>query len=232
MKTHKVLFLLVFVTTIIVGNIKAQSFDSDAAQWHKKAIMTCGMIKSVNPDSAFLNKNLAELETEFDILLKKYINNPPAEYAKDANWNSYLFTLKENLMVVKERAERKEYAKASIFCPYFCTTFGKIHKINGTTDITDLMFSWRMEIKNTTDMFNAGNNSGALHNLETVDKLYQNILKKKTTVKIETFEEIFKPIDQVYLIWIDAVRKENTTEINQQFNSFMKLFAKPYLSTL
>ena len=228
----KSLFISLLVACLTTTSLFAQSFEKDASAWHKKAIMTCGMIKSQNPDSALITKNIAELEAGINDILKMYMNNPPAEYAKDVNWNSYLLSLKENLTVVKERVEKKEYLKASFFCPYFCNIFGKMHKINGTTDLTDIMFSWRMEIKNTTDMFNAGNISGAMQNVKRTEESYQNLLKMKAAKNNETFESLFAPLEQIYVAWLNAIKISDSQKINESYNSFMKAFSKPYLSTL
>lgn len=231
MKTQKILFTLALLV-FIVFNAQAQSFDCDASSWHKKAIMTCGMVKSTNPDTLLINKNLAELEAEFQILFNKYYDNPSEEYAKDVNWNFYLLTLKENLTVVKERVEEKNYKAASVFCPYFCTTFGKIHKINGTTDLTDLMFAWRAELKNTTEMFNVGNLKGASQNSKQLENLYQKVVEFKSTNNNPSFNELFNPLDKIYSVWISALKDGNASALNETFSNFMKTFPKAYLSTL
>lgn len=231
MKT-KVYLLTALLITLTFTNVKAQTFNTDAAKWHKKAIMTCGAIKSQNPDSITINKNLSELETEIDLLLKNYLDNPPAEYAKDVNWKTYLLTLSENLKAVKERVESKNYKGASFFCPYFCTTFGKMHKINGTTDLTDLMFAWRMEIKNATDMFNTTNITGAEQNLVEVEKLYLKVTEMKKLEANSSFEELFKPLEESYIQWRTALKDKDKNALNESFNRFFKLFAKPYLFTL
>lgn len=232
MKKYLVLSIAMLFALVTLVESQESSFDKEASSFHKKAIMTCGMIKSQNPDLALITKNIAELEAGINNILKMYMNNPPAEYAKDVNWNSYLLSLKENLTVVKERVEKKEYLKASFFCPYFCNIFGKMHKINGTTDLTDIMFSWRMEIKNTTDMFNAGNISGTMQNVKRTEESYQNLLKMKAAKNNETFESLFAPLEQIYVAWLNAIKKSESEKINESYNSFMKAFSKPYLSTL
>lgn len=228
----KSLIISILIFCLSTTLLFTQSFEKDAAAWHKKAIMTCGMIKSPNPDADLIIKNISQLESGINELQNKYIDNPPLEFAKDVNWNTYLLKLKENLIVVKERIAKQEYNKAQLFCPYFCTIFGKMHKINGTTDLTDIMFSWRMEIKNTTDMFNAGNILGAKQNITKVENLYQNLLKMKVTKKNQTFENLFKSIEQFYLAWINAIKINDSKIIDENYNAFMKAFSKPYLSTL
>ncbi|MGK9476402.1 hypothetical protein [Melioribacter sp. OK-6-Me] len=179
MKTQKLLFILSFFAISsysLTQTINRSEFDDEIAPWHKKAIVTCGMLKNMDTfEHEKFIKKLDELDAELKILAEKYLNNPPAEYAKDPLWKTYFEDLMDNTNVIRERAEKKQYRLAQKYCPYYCMTFGKMHRNNGRTDLTDLMFSWRAEIKNVMDMYLAGNVEGAKNHLEIVDVVYRKV---------------------------------------------------------
>jgi len=232
MKTKKMIIALFFAAATITGFAQTQSFDCEIIPWHKKAILTCGMIKDQNPDFAIISKNLNELQSELKAISDNYINKPPREYEKDPNWKSYLVSLNEYVAVIKERVENKQYTQASVFCPYFCMTIGKLHKINGKTDLTDVMFAWRTELKNTSDMFLAGNTAGANQNISIVEDLYQKVIAMKTKKNDGTLNELFTPLDDAYKTWLKAVKTLDIQAINLVQNKFIEAFSKPYLATL
>jgi len=59
-----------------------ESIDEEIAPWHKKAVMTCGMLRNMDAfDQQKFLTNLSELEAELKVISEKYLNNPPAEYA-------------------------------------------------------------------------------------------------------------------------------------------------------
>jgi hypothetical protein len=232
MKTQHILITIVlFVAASVVGFAQTRSFDKEIAPWHKKATMQCGMLKADPVNAAQILKNVSELQSELQVLSGKYLENPPAEYANDPNWKSYFMTFAENLVVVKERVERKQFVQASLYCPNFCMTFGKMHKINGTTDLTDLVFAWRMEIKNTSDMLNTGNTAGANQNVSMVEGIYQKLTAMKSSRNDNSLNELFKPIDAAYTAWLKATKGADKPGMNVALNNFMDGFAKPYLAT-
>ena len=222
---------LFFAAATVTGFAQTSRFDKEITPWHKLATMQCGMLKA-NPVNAvqILNK-LGELQSELKVLSGKYLEHPPAEYANDPNWKSYFMTFAENLVVVKERVERKQFAQASLYCPNFCMFFGKMHKINGTTDLTDLVFAWRMEIKNTSDMVNTGNTAGANQNVSIVEGIYQKLIAMKSSKNDNSLNELFKPLDAAYAAWLKAMKGADKAGMNVALNSFMDGFAKPYLAT-
>jgi hypothetical protein len=232
MKTYNILLATVlFVAASVVGTAQTKSFDKEITPWHKMATMQCGMLKANPVNAVQILKNLSELQNELQVLSEKYLNNPPPEYASDPNWQSYFMTFEENLVVVKERVERKQFAQASLYCPNFCMTFGKMHKINGTTDLTDLVFAWRMEIKNTSDMVNAGNVAGANQNVGMVEGIYQKLTALKSSRNDNSLNELFKPLDATYTAWLKATKGADISRMNVALNNFMDGFAKPYLAT-
>lgn len=229
----RILFLsLGILAATSTGFAQINSFNKEFAAWHKKAIITCGLIKTPNPDSSIISKNLHELEIEFEELSDKYLNEPPEEYLKDVNWKLYFMSLHEFVAAIKERAENRQYAQASVFCPYICMTVGKMHKINGTTDITDVMFSWRTEIKNTSDMITTGNIAGANQNVITVNELYQKVINIKTKKNDASLDELFIPLSEAYNSWLNAAKEGNSETVTNSFNAFLKLFTKAYLATI
>lgn len=233
MKTQKYLSLLFLLLFSSFTFTQTNSFDKDAAPWHKKAVMTCGMLKNMDSfDQQKFIKNLDELEAELKVLTEKYLNNPPVEYAKDPQWKTYLEDLMDNTNVIRERIEKKEYRVAQKYCPFYCITFGKMHRNNGRTDLTDVMFMWRAEIKNAMDMVSAGNYDGAKNHLEMVDRVYGNVKsyqQKKNDVK---FNELFTPVEETVKAWKEGVEQKDIEKARTNFNKFMHEFSKPYMVTL
>lgn len=222
---------LFFAAVTVTGFSQTKSFDQEITSWHKKATMQCGMLKANPVDATQILKNLDELTAGLKVLSDKYLSNPPSEYAKDVNWKSYFQTLTENIIVVRERVEKNQFAQASIYCSTFCKTFGQMHKINGTTDLTDMTFSLRMELKNTADMFNAENIASADQNISTVEGIYQKVVEMKTKRNDSNLNEIFKPLDEVYSSWLTAIKKGDKEAMNLSYNKFMDGFAKPYMAS-
>ena len=108
MKMKNMLVALFIVTATVTGFAQTVSFDREIAPWHKKATMQCGMLKASPVDAAQILKNLDELTAGLKALSDKYLDNPPAEYARDPNWKSYFQTFGENIVVVRERVEKKQ----------------------------------------------------------------------------------------------------------------------------
>ena len=143
MLAKKFFFVLFLFATSSFVFAQTKSFDEEIAPWRKKAVMTCGMLRNMdNFDQQKFIKNLDELEAELKVITEKYLNNPPAEYAKDPQWKTYLEDLMDNTNVIRERVEKKQYRLAQKYCPFYCMTFVKMHINNGRTDLTDVMFSW------------------------------------------------------------------------------------------
>jgi len=233
MKTQKFfLAMLLFVTTSLMF-AQTKSFDEEIAPWHKKAVMTCGMLRNMDSfDQQKFLKNLNELEAEVKIISEKYLNNPPAEYAKDPQWKTYLEDLLDNTNVIRERVENKQYRLAQKYCPFYCMTFGKMHRNNGRTDLTDVMFSWRAEVKNAMDMFSAGNVEGAKNHLEMVDRMYGKLKSYQQKQSDPKFNELFAPVEEMVKEWKYGVENKNMEKAKTNFDKFMNEFGKPYVYTL
>ena len=227
----KLIIALFFVAATVTGFAQTSSFDKEITPWHKLATMQCGMLKANPVNADQILKNLDELTVGLKVFTDKYQNNPPAEYAKDVNWKSYFLTLSENIVVVRERVEKKQFAEASVYCSTFCKTFGQMHKINGTSDLTDVTFSWRMELKNTTDMFTVGNSEGAKHNMEHLGMIYKMVVAKKAQRNNNVLNETYKPIDDAYATWLIALKAENAEQMNAALKQFMDGFPKPYMAS-
>ena len=233
MKTQKLFlaFLLFVISTFAFAQSK--SFDEEIAPWHKKAVMTCGMLKNMDSfDQQKFLKNLDELEAELKILSEKYLNNPPTEYAKDPQWKTYLEDLQDNTNVIRERIEKKEYRLAQKYCPFYCMTFGKMHRNNGRIDLTDVMFMWRAEIKNAMDMFSAGNIDGAKNHLEMVDRVYGKVKTYQQKKNDAKFNELFSPVEEIIKAWKEGVEQKDVEKAKTNFDKFMNEFGKPYGYTL
>ena len=108
MLTKKFLFVLFVLTISSFAFAQSNSFDKEAASWHKKAVITCGMLRDMKTfDPQKMLNNLAELSSELKVLQNKYADNPPSEYANDPLWKTYFEDLEDNIAIVKERVEKK-----------------------------------------------------------------------------------------------------------------------------
>lgn len=233
MFNKKFFFVLFAIIISSIAFAQTKSFDEEIAPWHKKAVMTCGMMRNMDSfDQQKFIKNLDELEAELKVLSEKYLNNPPAEYTKDPLWKTYLEDLQDNTNVIRERIEKKEYRLAQKYCPFYCMTFGKMHRNNGRTDLTDVMFMWRAEIKNAMDMFSAGNVDGAKNHIEMVDRMYGKLKSYQQKKNDPKFDELFIPIEELVKEWKDGIQNKETEKAKLNFNKFMNEFGKPYVYTL
>ena len=107
-----------------------------------------------------------------------------------------------------------------------------MHKNNGLTDLTDLMFSLRAEIRSAMDMFNAQNHEGAKESLNPIKNLLNKVTDKAKARNSKEFDALFEPLKLSVERWIDAVEKENKQAVMESFNIFMNEFPKPYGATL
>ena len=233
MVTKKFFFVLFVLLTGSFVFAQTKSFDEEIAPWHKKAVMTCGMLRNMdNFDQQKFLKNLDDLETALKFFSKKYSDNPPAEYANDPLWKTYFEDLEDNIAIVKERVEKKQYRLVQNFCGNFCRIFGRMHKNNGLTDLTDLMFSLRAEIRGTMDMYNAKNIGGAKESLTIIKNLLNKVDGKAKAFENKNFEEAYEPLKSSVTKWIEAVEKNDSKSVMENFNLFMNSFPKPYGMTL
>jgi len=207
------------------------AFDKEIAPWHKKATMQCGMIKAKPIQADKILSNLKELKEGLKAIESKYLDNPPKEYAKDPNWKSYFTTFEGNIEVLTFLMGEQKYAEAAVYCPTFCKTFGQMHKVNGTLDLTDVVFSWRMEMKNTNDMMLVGNVEGANKNSKVLEGIYNHVLAFKDKRNDKNFNELFPALQQAYLSWLKAFEQKDKEAMNTEMNKFMDAFPKPYMAS-
>ena len=228
-----VLFVLITSSFVFAQTIRHGGFDEEIAPWHKKAVMTCGMLRDMKTfDPQKMLNNLAELSSKLKVLQNKYADNPPQEYANDPQWKTYFEDLADNIVIVKERIEKKQYRLVQNYCGNFCRIFGRMHKNNGLTDLTDLMFSLRAEIRGAMDMYNARNFGGAKESLPMVKNLLNKVDGKAKLFENKNFEEVYEPLKSSVTKWIEAVEKNDSKSVMENFNLFMNIFPKPYRMTL
>jgi hypothetical protein len=233
MKTFKIYFALLLFVASSFAFAQSSSFDKEAASWHKKAVMTCGMLRDMKTfDPQKMLNNLAELSSELKVLQDKYADNPPPEYANDPLWKTYFEDLEDNIAIVKEKVAKKQYRLAQNYCGNFCRIFGRMHKNNGLTDLTDLMFSLRAEIRSTMDMYNAKNIAGAKESLTMIKSLLSKVDEKAKAFENKNFKEAYELLKSTVIKWIEAIEKNDSKSVMENFNSFMESFPKPYGMTL
>ena len=225
------LFVIAFLFTTTALS-QESAFDKEVKPWHKKATMTCGMMRDMKTfDQQKMLGNLSELETELKALSEKYLNNLPKEYAADPLWKTYFEDLADNIRIVRERVERKGYRLAQKYCGQFCVTFGKMHKTNGRLTLTDMLFSLRMEVRNAQDMVNAGNKQGAKAHVSTLAKLHENIQNQLAQPANAKLSQLQEPLMAAYDQWVTAVNAGNSKKAEDAFTTFMNEFPKLYGAT-
>ena len=232
---HFHLYIILFVSSLVISGIafsQEGSFDKDIKPWHKKATMTCGMLRDMKTfDAQKMLANLSDLDNELKALTEKYLTNPPKEYAADPLWKTYFEDLADNIRIVRERVERKEYRLAQKYCGQFCMTFGKMHKTNGRVTLTDMLFSLRMEVKNAMDMVNAGNMQGSKAHVSTLGKLHENIQHQLGQPNNAKLSQLQKPLLDAYDQWVAAVNDGDSKKAESAFMTFMNEFPGLYGAT-
>jgi uncharacterized protein YukE len=232
---HFSLSAILFVSSLFISGTafsQESAFDKEVKPWHKKATMTCGMLRDIKTfEPQKMLSNLAELENELKTISENYLSNPPKEYASDPLWKTYFEDLADNIRIVRERVERKEYRLAQKYCGQFCMTFGKMHRTNGRVTLTDLLFSLRMEVRNAMDMVNVGNIQGAKSHVNTLAKLHENIEQQIRQSNTTALAELQKPLMDAYDEWITAVNAGDSRNAESSFTTFMSEFPKLYGAT-
>jgi TolA-binding protein len=186
-------------------------------------------MKTFDPQKMLSNLN--ELNAELKTISEKYLNNPPKEYAADPLWKTYFEDLADNIRIVRERIERKEYRLAQKYCGQFCVTFGKMHKTNGRVTLTDMLFSLRMEVRNAQDMENAGNKQGSKAHVNTLAKLHENIQHQLAQPANAKLSQLQQSLMAAYDQWVAAVNAGDSKKAEGAFTTFMNEFPKLYGAT-
>jgi TolA-binding protein len=99
-----------------------------------------------------------------------------------------------------------------------------MHAINGTTDLTDVMFDWNMQISMTMFMVDAGNLNGAQMSIAKIPDAYkmaQKFVAKKADAE---FDKSFAAIDTLYNEWVTAMNVKNYDKAKEVFKSFSASF--------
>ena len=233
MKVKTFFASLILLATTVTGFAQNSSFDKELSAWHKKAVMTCGMIKSpeVSTKSEAISKNLTELNNEFEALTQKYKANPPAEYKNDPIWTSYFDDLADNLTIIKNFADKKEYRIASKNCSVFCQTILRMHKNNGTVDITDMLFSLNMQMKLATDISNAGNTKGSKESLDMIKKIMEHLSMKIKSASADV-QALYIPVEKNAQDWIKAIEAGDAKTVKSLYASFMPDFQKIFMASM
>ncbi|OYT14871.1 MAG: hypothetical protein B7C24_16060 [Bacteroidetes bacterium 4572_77] len=230
----KVIYTVLFIFTMTSISAQAQtSFDEDMTALHGQIFKTCALIKSkIGHDDSKTLKSLAELKTQIAKLENEYVKNPPKEYAKDPMFASYFYQLKDVVDILSERVKRSDYKSATMNCSGFCKTFNKMHIINGTLDLTDVMFMWYSQISMTNFMINAGNTKGATMNVKKIPAIYRMVIDQKNKKNCDEFNKQFESLDKTYQLWITAVKTNNFEEAKKQAKVFGAAFPMVFKNSL
>ncbi|MGQ9642689.1 MAG: hypothetical protein ACUVT3_02395 [Ignavibacterium sp.] len=216
----KKLFVVLFAVVLTSSMFAQFVFDKDASGFHKKAVMVCGSMKTQSPDAQKVTEAINSAAAELEMLTQKYKNNPPAEYKNDPLWSSYFDDFVDNLTLVKTFADQKNYKIASKYSNTFCQIFGRMHRNNGTVDLTDVLFALNMQMKMTTDMSNAGNTTSAKENIGMIKKLLEQASNKVKASQVAGIAELFAPIEKTTNEWLKAIEK--TQIVKQQIHCTLR----------
>lgn len=234
MKVKTFFASLFFLAATVTGFAQTSSFDKELTAWHKKAVITCGMIKSPEALSKTQNitKNLDEIGKELESLTQKYKSNPPAEYKNDPLWVSYFADLTDNLTVVKYYSDKQEYRVAGKNCSVFCQTILRMHKNNGTVDLADMLFSLNMQLKLTTDISNAGNTNGAKDNTDLVKKILEHAARKVKGSNNANLQALFAPVEKTTQDWLKAIETGDAQTAKSLYATFTPDFQKIFMASM
>lgn len=230
----KTLFATLFIlAATVTGFAQTSTFDKELTAWHKKTVMTCGMIRGkVAPDAQVVTTKLDEMGNELKAIVKAYKNTPPAEYKNDPLWTSYFDDLADNLTVVKYYANKQEYRVAGKNCSIFCQTILRMHKNNGTVELSDMLFSLNMQLKLTTDISNAGNAEGAKDNIELVKKIIEHAGKKVKSSNDANLQALLIPVEKTVEDWIKAIETGDAKTAKALYTSFAPDFQKIFMASM
>ena len=210
-----------------VAIAQENGFESESHQWHKKAAKTCGMLKDLKScDAQKMVSALADVDKEWTAITAKYLANPPKQYSADPLWKTYFEDLSDNVSLVRERVEKKQYRLAQKYCAQICTTFSRMHQTNGVTTLTDTLLGLRMSLKSAQDMMNAGNIQGAKASLITIGKLHDGLVQQLNSPANVKFDDLQKPIMTAYDEWVTAVTAGDTKMAEATLVKFMSVLSK------
>lgn len=229
----KKLYIILLAVSLTVSSMFAQSvFDKEASGFHKKAVMVCGTMKAEAPTEQQVNNVITAADAELKMLTEKYKSNPPAEYKNDPLWSSYFDDFADNLTLVKTLAAQKDYKIAAKYCSTFCQVFGRMHRNNGTVDLTDALFALNIQMKMTTDMSNAGNVTSAKENIGMIKKMLEQASKKVKASQVAGITELFAPIEKSANDWLRAIENSDSKSANTLYTSFSADFPKVFIASM
>ena len=222
----KSIFLSMLLAVIVSVSATAQSsFETAMRGLHLKAVNTCGMVKSQNGHNkdkivaSFNELKSMALETQ-----KKYTNNRPKGYEKDPLFASYFVQFIDIANHQIALVSKENYKVATMNCSQFCMTFKKMHAINGTTDLTDVMFNLNMQMSMTMFMVDAGNIRGAQMSFAKVPAAYKMVQNFKNKKADAEFNRSFKKINALFNDWLNAMNAKNYDKAKELFKTFSASF--------
>jgi len=230
----KSIFLSILLTLFVTMATTAQNnFETAMRDLHLKAVNTCGMVKSKKGhDKEKIIASFNELKSMAQEIQKKYTNNRPKGYEKDPLFASYFVQFIDIANHQIDLVSNENYKVATMNCSQFCMTFKKMHAINGTTDLTDAMFNWTMQISMTMFMVDAGNLNGAQMSVARVPDAYK-MVQKFVARKADTgFDKSFAAIDKLYNDWLTAMNAKNYNKAKEVFKSFNASFPKVFKQSI
>lgn len=222
----KIISIITVLTLFVSIQTNAQNnFETSMRNAHLQAVNTCGMVKSKDGhDKDKIIASFNELKALVLDLQKNYVNNRPPSYTTDPLFESYFLQLNDIADHEIALVEKENYKVAAMNCSQFCMTFKKMRAINGTTNLTDVMFDLNMQLNMTMFMINADNLKGAQMSFTKIPEAYQKVVVFKNKKADAEFNKSFEKIDKLYHEWTQAMEAKDYTKVKKIFVDFSAAF--------
>ncbi len=234
------LFISFGITTISEATMKEVEIANEAtskitffeelSDLRKKMIPMCAKLKMKDKtDQSKLFKEIDSIIENWKTITKKYQKNPPLQFIKDSDWNTYFDEALDNFIIMRERVAQNNLNRAVQFCGMNCNLFVNMNHINGINKISDQLFVVRKNVRVIMKMINAENWKGALE-LQTVNrKFVKNMMNSKSGhFDKKKLSEDLKTIKITYDEFISMAKKKDKSGANDKFLKFMKTFSSVY----
>ena len=214
--------LALFVTVAVTAQ---NNFETAMRDMHLKAVNTCGMVKSKDGhNKAKIIASFNELKAMSSSIQSTYNKNRPVGYTTDPMFASYFVQINDIADHQIALVEKENYQVAAMNCSQFCMTFKKMHAINGTTDLTDVIFNLNMQMNMTMFMMNADNLKGAQMSFTKIPEAYQKVVAFKNKKADAEFNKSFEKVDMLYNEWAKAMDAKDYTKAKEVFGNFSAVF--------
>lgn len=228
--------MMVLTFTILTHAAESSAlidFDEQVLSARQHMRSYCALIQQVmkTNDEMAAQKALKEVQQAgmlWNKLQKQFAQNPPPEYAADAQFTERLKTMQLLFDEMAVNVQNKKYAMAFHNCAYACGLFVKMHEENGLVYVSDRLFHLRKTLKSAQALHAAGHS--LLNELPEIqrlrDRVYLAPLPPNSTFSM-VLDDLSKKINHLVL----QVSNDNKPEINQLLTDLLKQINDLYAAT-